>query len=257
MRCNNLPDTLRYNYFISRLFFLLLLVILPSTLLSQEIAADTSIEVVQKSRPRHFSVGVLGGLDRNYHITDMSYMNDYSYSKYAPGYSFGIQFGYTPVQWLTIRMDGVLTEKNSYRSHVITSYNTSFPDTTISGYFNLPLLLQLNVGRLVQLHAVGGGYVGYLLSRSRMGLTQGMNNIYYYSEPVDLDSPESVIRDNRFDAGIVYGAGLSAVIAKMFEIGVEVRWYYGLTDTQKDYMAHLNPHYNTTFVMQGGLSYKF
>ena len=200
---------------------------------------------------------MVGGPDRNYHIANMSYMNEYSYSKYAPGRSFGLQLGYRPVKWLTIRMDGVLTEKNIYRSHVIAQSNLSLPDTTLSSYFNLPIVLQLNVGRLVQFHAFAGGYVGYLLTRGRIGLTQGMNYIYYYSEMVDLESPESVKRDNRNDAGFVYGAGLSAVIAKRIEIGAEVRWYYGVLDTQKDYMAHLNPHYNTTFVMQGGLSYRF
>lgn len=208
-------------------------------------------------KTRYWVIGLVGGPDRNYHIADMSYMNDYSYSKYAPGRSFGLQLGYSPVKWLTVRLDGVLTEKNVYRSHVVAQSNLSLPDTTISSYFNLPLVLQLNVGRLVQFHVFGGGYVGHLLARGRKGLTQGMNYIYYYSEMVDLESPESVKRDNRDDAGFVYGAGLSTVIAKMFEIGVEVRWYYGVLDTQKDYMAHLNPHYNTTFVMQGGLSYRF
>ena len=208
-------------------------------------------------RLRHWSVGLVYGLDRNYHIADMSYMNEYSYSKYAPGYIFGLQFGYTPMKWLTVRLDGVLTEKNCYRDHVIASISSSYPDTTVNRYFNLPLVMQLNVGRLVQLHAFGGGYVGYLLSRTRTGITSGMNGSHYYSEVVDLESPESMKRDNRLDAGLVYGVGLSTVVKKMLEIGVEVCWYYGVLDTQKDYMAHLNPHYNTTFVMQGGLSYRF
>ena len=220
-------------------------------------AQETTPTEPRAEKTRHWNIGLVGGPDRNYHIADMSYMNEYSYSKYAPGRSFGLQLGYSPVKWLTVRVDGVLTEKNVYRSHVIAQSNLSLPDTTISNYFNLPIVLQLNVGRLVQLHVFGGGYVGRLLARGRIGLTQGMNYIYYYSEMVDLDSPESVKRDNRDDAGFVYGAGLSTVIAKRFEIGMEVRWYYGVLDTQKDYMAHLNPHYNTTFVMQGGLSYRF
>ena len=211
----------------------------------------------KSERTRHWNIGLVIGTDRNYHIADMSYMIEYSYSKYAPGRSFGLQLGYTPVKWLTIRVDGVLTDKNVYRSHVITQSNLSLPDTTLSSYFNLPIMLQMNVGRLVQLHVFGGGYVGYLMARGRVGLTQGMDYIYYYSEMVDLESPESIRRDNRDDAGFVYGAGVSTVIVKRFEIGLEARWYYGVLDTQKDYMAHLNPHYNTTFVMQGGLSYRF
>lgn len=208
-------------------------------------------------KPLHWNIGLVGGIDRNYHIVNMSYMNDYAYSKYAEGYSFGLQIGYTPAKWLTLRLDGVLIQKNYYRDHVIVSSSLSYPDTTYNMYFNVPFVMQLNVGKTVRLHAFGGGYVGYLLSRDRSGATQGMNGLVAYTESVDLDTQESQTRDNRLDAGFVYGAGLSTVILKRFEIGVEVRWYYGVLDIQKDYMAHLNPRYNTTFVMQGGLSYWF
>ena len=205
----------------------------------------------------YWSFGVTGGIDRNYHIVDMSYMNDYRYSKYAEGSSYGLQFGFTPVNWLTLRVDGVILQKDYSRSHVIGGTTTSLPDTTFNKYVNVPVVLMFNVGKTVRLHAFGGGYWGRWLESRRSGITYSMNGLTSYSEEVDFDSPESQVRDNRTDIGLVWGGGLSGVIKKRIEVGVEARWYYGLNDIQKDYMAHLNPRYNTTFVLQGELSFWF
>ena len=84
-----------------------------------------------------------------------------------------------------------------------------------------------------------------------------MYGLVSYDEVVDFDSPESHVRDNRTDIGFVWGGGLSGIVAKRIEIGIEARWYYGIYDIQQQYMAQLNPRYNTTFVVQGGVSYWF
>ena len=224
---------------------------------AQEVEVPAQLEEPTVERNRHWSVGVTGGLDRNYHFVDMSYMNEYHYSKYAEGNSYGVQIGFSPLNWLTLRVDGVVLQKNYYRDHVVGGTNMSLPDTTYNKYVNVPVMLMLNVGKTVRLHAFGGGYWGYWLESSRKGVTQSMNGLVTYSEVVDFDSPESQVRDNRTDVGLVWGCGLSGVIMKRIEVGVEARWYYGLYDIQKDYMAHLNPRYNTTFVIQGGVSYWF
>lgn len=205
----------------------------------------------------YWNFGVTGGMDRNYHIVDMSYMNEYHYSKFAEGSSYGVQLGFSPVRWLTLRVDGVILQKNYYRDHVIGSTGISLPDTTLNKYVNVPVVLMLNVGKTVRLHAFGGGYWGYWLESVRKGKAYGMNGIVSFTSEMDFETAESQARDNRTDAGLVWGCGLSGVIAKRFELGVEAKWYYGLLDIQKDYMAHLNPRYNTTFVMQGGLSVWF
>ena len=202
-----------------------------------------------------WSVGLTAGLGRNYHVVDMSYMTDYRYSKYAPGSSFGLQLGFSPLRWLTLRVDGVMLQKNYQRSHVIGGTTISLPDTTRNTYINLPVLLMFNVGKVVRLHAYGGGYWGRWLASRRTGTTYGMNGLVSYDEQLDFDSPESQLRDNRSDVGFVWGGGISGIIKQKIEVGVEARWYYGLYDIQKDYMSHPNPRYNTTFVLQGGISY--
>lgn len=231
-----------------------LMMFFPLILNAQDGQVQETQEVAQTPRTPHFSIGVLGGLDRNYHIIDMSYMTDYSYSPYAPGKSFGLQLGYSPWKWLTFRVDGVMLNKNYYREHMMANGGGAYPDTTTNQYLNVPLVVMLNVGNTIRLHAFGGVYGGYWLSSHRKGRTMAVFGSPEYDEDVDLDSEESQIKYNRKDGGFTYGAGLSGVIAKRFEIGVEVRWYYGIYDIQKEYMTNLNPRYNTTFVMQAGLN---
>ena len=218
-----------------------------------------SVDTLSGAAEKHlfWSVGVTGGLDRNYHIVDMSYMNEYRYSKYAPGMSYGLQLSFSPFQWLSLRVEGVMVEKNYYRDHVIGGTTTSLPDTTINQYLNVPAVLMINVGKTVRLHAFGGGYWGKWLTSTRKGVTYGMNGLSSYEESVDFESSESLERDNRSDMGLVWGGGISAVIKRHFEIGVEAKWFYGLNDIQKPYMAQINPRYNTTMVLQGGLSFWF
>jgi len=43
--------------------------------------------------------------------------------------------------------------------------------------------------------------------------------------------------------------------AKKIDVSVDMHWYYGLTDVQKNYMTNLNPRYNTTRAIQVGISY--
>lgn len=171
--------------------------------------------------------------------------------------SYGLQLSFSPLRWLSLRVEGVMLEKNYYRDHVIGGTATSLPDTTINQYVNVPAVLMLNVGKKVRLHAFGGGYWGKWLTSARKGVTYAMNGLVTYEEDLDFESAESQVRDNRSDFGLVWGGGISTVIKRHLEIGVEAKWFYGLNDVQKPYMAQLNPRYNTTVVFQGGLSYWF
>ena len=150
-----------------------------------------------------------------------------------------------------------MLEKNYYRDHVIGGTATSLPDTTINQYVNVPAVLMLHVGNKVRLHAFGGGYWGEWLTSARRGVTYALNGLTTYEENLDFESAESLVRDNRSDIGLVWGGGISTVIKRHLEIGVEAKWFYGFNDFQKPYMSQLNPRYNTTVVFQGGLSYWF
>ncbi|MCQ2273630.1 MAG: PorT family protein [Bacteroidales bacterium] len=239
-----------------KLFILLLLAVTTLSATHAQVRPEETV-VVPSNKQSHFSIGLLGGIDRNYHIVDMSYMADYKYSPYAPGATYGLQIGVSPWKWLTLRVDGMIVDKNIYRDHVVSGTNMSFPDTARNQYVNVPVMLMFNMGKVVRLHAFGGAYLGYWLSSRHTGRSMGVFGNPSYDQTIDFSSSESQLRDNRADRGFVWGGGLSVVIKRHFEIGGEVRWYYGTEDMQKPYMTNLNPRYNTTFAIQGGVSYLF
>ena len=157
------------------IILLVALLTTATTLNAQGVETVDSLSRQSAEKHLFWSIGVTGGFDRNYHIVDMSYMNEYRYSKYAPGMSYGLQLSFSPLRWLSLRVEGVMLEKNYYRDHVIGGTATSLPDTTINQYVNVPAVLMLNVGNKVRLHAFGGGYWGKWLTSTRRGVTYAMN----------------------------------------------------------------------------------
>ena len=234
------------------LLLLLTLLTVAGAAKAQEATTDSAAS--PKERTRHFALGVLGGMDRNYHTVDMAYMTEFKYDKYSPGYTFGIQATYAPLKWFSLRTDVVMVQKNYHMDHVLPQQRINTNTTTENNYLNVPVTLRLSLGRAFRVHVFGGGYVGYWLSSRRYGVSYSMSH-EEDADKFDEVRPFNEVRDNRFDAGLVYGAGISGIIIKKIEVGAEVRWFYGLTDIQNNYMRHQSPRYNTTFVIQGGVSY--
>ncbi len=212
-------------------------------------------ENLAEPRPRHFSIGITAGIDRNYHSVDMVYMSDMKFDKFRTGSVYGFRIGYAPLKWLSINTGAVLIQKNYHMDHVFEYYNLrySLNTTMTNDYVNVPLELKLSVGRVVQIHAFGGVFGGYWLRGHRKGNTYSFSNERYFD--VDEDWEFNDKRDNRIEKGFTWGAGLSGKIIDRIEVGAEIRWYYSITDIQKPYMQNLNPRYNTAFAIQGGLSY--
>lgn len=226
---------------------LLLLLAAPK---ANAVQADSS-----NTRTRHFSFGITAGVDRNYHIVDMVYMTDMIFDKYRTGSVYGLHIGYAPLSWLSFHIGAVMIEKNYHMDHVFQYYSIrySLPTTTTNEYLNVPLEMKLSVGRAVKIHAFGGVYGGYWLRSHREGVTYSFSNDREYRFDEDVVFNDK--RDNRLDKGFTWGAGISGKIINRIELGVEVRWYYGIEDIQKPYMRFLNPRYNTTFAIQAGLNY--
>ncbi len=236
----------------------ILFALLFATVAMGAVKAQSSAEAAPAaSKAPHFSAGIVAGLDRNSHITDMSYMTDYRYDKFTEGSTFGLQLAYHPTRWFALRADVVMIQKNYHRSHVFQYYNIyySLPTTTTNDYLNVPVVAEFSFGKTVRLNLFGGGYYGHWMKSHRAGTTYSFSNdrLIDFDEDVDFDE----VRDNRTDAGLVGGVGLSAIILKRLELGAEVKWYYGLLDIQNPYMMNLRPRYNTTMAIQGGLSYWF
>lgn len=228
----------------------MLLLVAPTCLVAQ-----TSEPVQTPPRTRHWNVGLTAGIDRNYHIVDMVYMTDMKFDKYRVGSVYGLHIGYAPVSWLSFNIGAVMIQKNYHMDHVFQYYSIrySLPTTTTNDYLNVPVEMKLSVGRTVKVHAFGGVYGGYWLRSHRKGVTYSFSNDRECLFDEDIEFSDK--RDNRIDKGFTLGAGISGKIINCIELGVEVRWYYGIEDIQKPYMRNLNPRYNTTFAIQAGLNY--
>ena len=225
-------------------------------------AQTDSVPAAPSARATHWTLGFVGGVDRNYHQVDMSYMKDIIYDKFTTGSTLGLRASYNPWKWLGLRADVVLIEKNYHMDHVtrLSSTDQIITQTTTENlYFNAPLMLDLSFGRRVRVHLNGGGYVGYWLFSHRSGKSYSLT---YYSldgnesaNEFDEDVPFNETRDNRLDAGFTWGGGLSVNIWKGLNVNAEVRYYYGVLDIQNDYMRNLNPRYNTTIAYQGSITW--
>lgn len=203
-----------------------------------------------------WSAGAFGGITNNHHVINTLYANDMKYTDLG-GYTAGITASYHLKGWFSLRADVSMVQKN-YRLDRDNRFLPFAYTESTNNYLSVPVTAVLSLGRTFRLCGVAGAYVGYWLSGHRQGQSLSVtylvtNNQEYthFDEAYTFNST----RDNRFDAGLVYGFALRCTIAKKLDLSAELRWYYGLTDVQKQYMSRLNPRYNTTRSLQFGLSY--
>lgn len=205
-----------------------------------------------------WSAGFFFGSDYNNHIIDMAYANKLVYTG-EKGKTAGVFAQYWLTGWLSGRADVLWLQKN-YRM-VRENPNISFCHTNYTNnYLQIPLTAHISFGRNAKVYGFGGFYVGYWMSGHREGqsfsvtyLLTGDESTTHFDEDYEFDSQ----RDNRFDAGWTFGGGLQVTMFHRVIVFGEMRWYYGITDIQKNYMNNLNPQYNTTRAFQFGAAYWF
>ncbi len=205
-----------------------------------------------RKAPSSLSVGLFGGSSMNRYDIDVAYAVDMQYSEKS-GYTMGLSAAYHPTGWFSLQADFVVVQKN-WRLDRTNRYVSFVYTEATNNYLSLPVTVNISLGRTFRVNGFFGGYVGYWLSGHRSGMSYGIiesgDNTRF-----DDDYEFSDVRDNRFDAGLTYGVGLRCTIVKKIELSGELRWYYGLTDLQKNYMTNLNPRYYTTRALQFGVGY--
>lgn len=205
-----------------------------------------------------WSLGAFAGPASNHHVIDVAYATDMKYTDKS-GYSAGIGAAFHPTGWFALRADVAMVQKN-YRLDRDNRFLSFVYTESTNNYLSVPVVAVLSAGRNFRVSGIVGGYAGWWLSGRREGqslsvsyLITGNQGDTFFDEEYKFNGS----RDNRFDAGIVYGFAAQCTIAKKVELSAEMRWYYGLTDVQKNYMTNLNPRYNTTRVIQFGAAYWF
>ena len=169
-----------------------------------------------------WSVGAGIGLNINVPDVETAYMTNVAYN---PSFGLGanLSVAYQPYKWLAVRSGIHFVPKNYTYLHSITVENQegSVGSNTLNGNRN---------GAAIPLG--------------------NRNDDGSFAENYVFNST----RDNRFDAGIIFGTGLGIACSRVVDINIDLLNLYGLTDVQKNYMRQLNPHYNTTFVLQTGVT---
>ena len=208
------------------------------------------------SAASRWSVGLFGGTTKNHHIINTLYATDMKYTDLG-GFTAGATASWHLKGWFSLRADVSLVQKN-YRMDRDNRYLPFAYTESTNNYLSVPLTAVFSLGRTFRVCGIVGAYAGYWLSGHREGqslsvtyLVTNKQEYTHFDEAYTFNS----VRDNRFDAGLVFGGALRCTLFKKLDLSAELRWYYGLTDVQKQYMTNLNPRYNTTRSLQFGLSY--
>lgn len=198
-----------------------------------------------------FSAGVSVGYDRNNLTTGSSYRSFVRHEAKS-GFAIGLPVRYDFRDWFGIQSELTYMQKNNktVRDH---SYD-GFTNESTNSYLQIPLMAHLSFGGEKLRGFVNlGGYGGYWLTSKNAGV--GMNlfgngpeMVYPYDEKYEFDSR----RDNRLEFGLVGGGGMQYALNDKYTLFVEGRYYYSLTDMQKDYMIKRPIKYNNTFTLSVG-----
>ena len=84
-----------------------------------------------------------------------------------------------------------------------------------------------------------------------------INNLSEKTSDVDQKILFDIERDQRWDFGFLGGIGMEYRFASHWAAQAEMRYYYSMVSTQKDYMRVKDPKYNSTLALQAGVCYFF
>lgn len=138
---------------------------------------------------------------------------------FSNGIDLGITFKHYNAKYVGFQAE-LYTTNRGYRKP--TDDTNLFTFRRINKYIELPMFIQFRINlKVAYLHLNAGPYMAYLISAEEGDNTSGK----YLIEKVDFN----VLRDNRFDYGLMGGIGLSYDF-KWGTIQAEARVGYGFAD---------------------------
>lgn len=190
--------------------------------------------------------GLLLGGSRNWELVDNAAQSGYWYV--GQGINLDVRTGYQFNQNVGFLTGLQLLSKNYFTEVDIDDvyYETRHNNL----YFQLPLLADFSLGNeTVRLHLALGGYAGLWCSQLRNG--------YVYSPSgnsgLGWKRGFETGYDQRFDAGLTGGLGLSFQLTPYWQLRFEGNYYYSLISNKKDPYSS----YNRTTAFGMGLTYHF
>ena len=197
-----------------------------------------------ETKPSPWAIGLHAGWN-NTSISryDASRMDE-SYSAIG-GIGAGLQIRYTVNDWLALRANPEYMQR-SHRMDRNLNYLSPVYTEHINSYLMLPVMADFTFGgQRLRGHLLTGAYAGYWLNDRRRGTTYWMTDYYVYFEPFD-EMRAFTSEDQRFNAGLTWGAGLSYGVGTHCEVGLDVRYYYDLVSHHKGYANLSDPRYLNT-----------
>lgn len=169
------------------------------------------------------------------------------------GLNLEVLAGYQFNQWFGIRSGINMISKN-YITDLNVIYNTesnTYRTFHNNMYLQLPVMADLSMGsEVVRLHFMFGGYVAWWATQFRNGY------VYVADDPRPFwGQSYSFVEgyDNRFDAGLAGGLGLTLQAAPEWQLHFEGKYYHSLISTTK---APYDVK-NRTWTFGLGVSYHF
>lgn len=171
------------------------------------------------------------------------------------GMEFGLQGRYTVNSWMALRANLSFMQR-SHRMDRNLNYLDPVYTEHLNSYLMLPVLADFSFGGpQLRGHLLAGGCAGYWLSEYRQGTTYWMTDYYVYFEPFD-ETRDFTDEDNRLNAGLVLGIGLTYPIGSRWEVGLDALYYYDLTSHHQSTPSLTDPRYLNTLSINLNLNYK-
>lgn len=208
-----------------------------------------------------FSIGLEAGYNKNYIYSSTA---SRPYTKYEPvdAFQIGIPVKYDVNSWFAIQTDPQYIRK-SYKL-ARTGILTGFYQINQNNYLKLPVMAHFLFGTKKWNGFLNlGGYAAYWASGRKKGVQYDFfapdedgksiaeGSGIAYNEKYSFDSR----RDRRLELGLLAGVGLGYRLNSRYSLFAETRYYYSLSDQQKDYMINQIPRYNETYAIQFGCMY--
>ncbi len=216
------------------------------------------------------SIGVEGGYNKNYLVTNVSSLVSTQYNPMA-GFRIGVPVVYSIHDWFAVKAAPGYLQKNSQMQR--TGFYEGVYQNNTNGYLQLPVMGHFSFGGAkLKGFADLGGYAGYWINARVQGTMPNILNPPAYTNITSNQQPNNVFdeytpysynekyqfnttKDNRLELGLLAGAGISYQLTNTYQLFGEATYYESLTDQQRKYEIGQVPRYNQTYVLSLGILY--
>ncbi|GHV82727.1 hypothetical protein AGMMS50212_00670 [Spirochaetia bacterium] len=206
----------------------------------------------------HWYIGVYGGYANNHLYTSTGYFTFVEYQN-GHGWTIGLPVRYQFFSWLGVGVEPMFITKN-YRRQRTEQYSAVYEELTNS-FLDFPVYVNLSAGfDHLRVYTNLGVFMGVWLDSHVKGAgieasfnTFDSNETQHYAS-YDKKREFDDRRDSLFDGGLFAGVGIQYALTPC-TFFVEGRFYYSLSDLQKQYMKNMIPRMNDTWTVQAGVMF--